>query len=256
MGADTKFAAWSCPHVPLQCNDTFKWTLDKLSSHKPDVVVMLGDLLEADAASIHPSDDNVEWDLNREFQTAAGYLQLVRDTCGPDATYVFLHGNHDDNILRADPRRIPKKLRALCDFHNHIALGGELKYWKEISYGHEAVYRLGPVTFQHGSEHGINSDRDQCQLYAPENGLYICGHTHRPKVVQPAMMTARIPLKKWFANAGCQVDWSKLSYMDRKNKAAWGHGLVLGSANSAHRRSHFATVQWEAQCHIKDMGWM
>lgn len=206
-------------------------------------MICLGDLLESDAASRFPNE--ASWTLRDEYESAADYLQQVMEVGGNEAEYVWLHGNHDDNIRAKG--RIDPRIRDLCDWDHDRTLGTLLKSWKQVPYSARQSYRLGPVTFAHGAQHGVNSDRDQAVLYGTENGLYVSGHTHRGRDVQQALMTSKIPLRYWFANAGCTVDWKRLSYMDRKSVATWTHGYVYGESNATQHRANFASIQWDAR---------
>ena len=246
MGAALRFVAWSCPHNPLTHRRAFEELLAEIERFRPDVLVCLGDLLDADAASRFPTEG--DWDLADEYAAAGRHLRAARLAAGEDPRCVWLHGNHDQNIL--EPCRLPKRLRSLCDWHasdnplsRELAEGG----WREIRYGHSRRFRLGQVVFQHGAEHGVNAGRNLAQLYAPENGLLVWGHTHRPTPVTEAFLTNKISLRRWHANAGCLVDWRRLPYAARMNTSTWGHGCVVGEAYVGEKRVSFKSRRWEAE---------
>lgn len=252
QSSDT-WVAWSCPHVPLQCKDTHKRLLSRLAEIKPKHVFLLGDLLEASPASRHPNED--KWTLDEEYESAAKYLMSIMAVCGPDAHYVWTLGNHDGNILAEC--RIDKRIRDMVDWSRHRLLGPVAAQWEQIPYSHRQVYRLGPITFRHGAEHGVNADRDQAVLFGTEHGLTVGGHTHRGFDVREAMLTSKIPLRKFFMNAGCHADWDKLGYMDRKSIAMWTHGLCVGDVSSAavaQRKSRFSSPQWTARYEMWERG--
>lgn len=239
----SSFVAYSCVHFPNVHRESERRLFDWIADNRPDVVVMLGDLFDGSAASRWPNED--DWGLHEEYCQAARHLETVRSLC-PGSRHVWLLGNHEQNTL--DPNRIPKRLRGLTDFRlGHTPLGDEARHWKILPYSHRQVYRLGPVSFQHGAEHGSRSGLRLAQLYAPENGLLVYGHTHRPVAPVQPDISPGVPLRKWYANAGCMCDWDKMQYTYRLNTATWGHGMVVGVANDAQRRTTFATKQWDAE---------
>ena len=61
----TTWIAFSCPHVPLQCDAAIDWMLGQISDLSPDVIIHLGDGHEADSASRWPSE--YDWSLEDEF---------------------------------------------------------------------------------------------------------------------------------------------------------------------------------------------
>jgi predicted phosphodiesterase len=249
----TTWVAVSCPHVPLHCRKAHKTLVSRLQDLKPKYFILLGDGMDGAPASVHKHEH--EWDALTEFEQFAKYLRSLREAAGNDTEFVWLHGNHDANYYAPHPDRIARSVRKLVHWDvAHTSLREEARLWKQVPYSHRQVFRLGPVTFQHGCEHGVNATRDQCQLYTPEYGLYVGGHTHRPEVVTPAMMTPRIPLNKHKCNAGCQLDFSRVDYMERKSMAAWGHAMAYGEANADKKRIRFGSVQWDANVEIWEMG--
>ena len=66
------------------------------------IVVCLGDLFDASAASVHP--DEVKHTLLDEYAVASNFLEQVRRAAPTNASFVWTLGNHDDNIQRCDPR--------------------------------------------------------------------------------------------------------------------------------------------------------
>jgi len=88
--------AWSCTHFPLADPDAIDWLLDQIRDVRPDILVHLGDLYEADGASRWGSE--YPWDLLHEYRTADAFLRRVRSV-SPQSRKIFIPGNHDDNIL-------------------------------------------------------------------------------------------------------------------------------------------------------------
>lgn len=249
MGS-VKWAAIGCSHAPLHDPEHIAWACDRIAKHKPDVLIHLGDLHEADSASRWPSE--YDWDLVHEFREADKVLRQLRKAAGPKATCVFLPGNHDANLLAM--ARIPRKVRLCCDWRvpqydadskcvndellNHWRLGCAYRYCRT-----SGVYRIGQVAFAHGYEHGVSGDESQAILLGQPYGLYVSAHTHRPLPVTQAMKTRQIPLPYWYANAGCSREM-KPSYVERQRTHQWGQAIVLGDAEAL--KSPRASRRWDA----------
>lgn len=245
--------AFGCVHVPLHDRNATARLCDRISTYRPAVVVCLGDLFEADAASRWPSER--PWSLEDEYRAANALLRDIR-RAAPNATRVFLPGNHDDNILAW--ARLPQKVRDLCDWRRrlHGADGAWineelLTRWRRparyLYCRRRGVWRIGQVTFAHGYETGINGDETHSILLGVPNGLYVGAHTHRPTPVTQAKRTGTVPLPYWYCNVGCLRDL-KPPYVARRRTHAWGHGWVVGEAMPV--RSWRASREWSASLEV------
>lgn len=238
-----KFVAFSCTHCPLEDPEAIRWLHRQIEDVKPDYVVHLGDLLEADGASRFPAETN--WDLKDEFNAAEKLLKGLRSVGGPECTYVLLPGNHDDNILAQN--RIDKRLRGLCDWRDlremdNWIIGADYNYCRK-----RGVYRLGQVTFSHGYEANASAGKHEAVYLGNEYGLYVHGHTHRPMPVTQALMTQTRPLRFWYANAGTLADMDR-EYMKRKRKQLWGQACVVGEVQMI--KSPRMSRCWSAETRI------
>jgi predicted phosphodiesterase len=248
-----KWMAISCPHVPLEDKDTKKWILSRAQEIKPDLFVLLGDGMEGSPPSRHPNEDT--WTGLQEFAKFNDYLKDLREAAGNQARLVWTLGNHDFNWL--DKCRVDKRLRGFVDWRANPDLIPETKHWQQLDYSHRQQFWYGPICFRHGAEHGLNCDRNQAAIYGGENKLVIGGHSHRGSDVREVMLTNTIPLRIYFANAGCGVDWTKLDYMNRRNYAMWTHSLLTGDVAEAsvrHRARHYASIQWTANFELLKRG--
>lgn len=253
-----KFAAFGCVHVPFQSKQAHDWLLARLQEHKPDVVVCLGDLFEAGAASVHPNE--YDHDLMDEFAIGSDYLRSIRDVVGHDKEFVWTLGNHDDNIKRADSRRIPKSIRRNCDWNNS-KWSGEYQHWKQIDYRKtkHGCYQLGQVVFIHGYDAGRNSDENEALQFAyylngQSHRLVVRAHTHRPMSVTQCMKTASIPLPYWSANVGTMCDIPKMDYASRSDTAQWGSAVILGDSQ-VELNSPRVSRCWSAEVIVNKLGW-
>lgn len=245
-----KFAAFSCIHCPHQDESALRMVRKEVGVFKPDILINLGDTLEADAASRWPSEE--AHNLLDEYREADEVLRLLEEAA-PEADRVWLLGNHDDNILRE--HRIPPKLRELCNFRVPIfdskgqQVNQNMLKWKTptpYEYSRRGVFRVGAVTFGHGYEATQQADANQAVILGAPFGLWVGGHTHRPTAGKPVrVMKNSIPLPYWYLNAGC-LRKMDCSFMTRKRQYAWGHALVLGWALPI--KSPRLRPTWDAEC--------
>ena len=201
---------------------------------KPQVFVHLGDVVDADGASVH-SDDSDSVTLHDEFLIASDMLRRIREALPEDCKLVMIDGNHDDNIQRPDPRRVPKALRSLCDPRKMHGVADEFKRWKHIPYRFGRCFQLGGVIFHHGFGASANSDElEAIQLAMACGGhahrLVIRGHTHRPVPPTQCRRTARVKLPWWYCNVGMMAFEQKPSYCHRFDTQQWGRSACFGTA--------------------------
>lgn len=249
-----RFVAISCVHVPHSSEGALDWLISRLQEIKPTHFVLLGDLFEASSVSVHPNE--YEFSLEEEYYAGAQYLETLRDNLDPSTQLVWLHGNHDDNILTRDPRRTPRGLRSLLSWNRHDELGPVFQRWKQVRYSKSpsGVYRLGPVIFTHGYDCGTNSDELETLQFAYMLGghahrLFLRGHTHRPTpVIRQCRRTMKIPLPWYYGNVGTMGPLNP-DYMNRRDSSQWGAALCCGEASLSEPRRP-SPRDWEAQMEL------
>lgn len=227
-----KIAVLSCTHSPFTPQATVDWMLATLSDI-PDLTHFghLGDVFEGAAASVHCNE--YSHTLVDEFEAAANMLAKIRGVLPPDCKTWVNRGNHDDNILVEDPRRVPRSLRSLADWTKHPEFGPEFQRWTWLPYekNRNAIYRVGQCMFWHGFDAGASSDElEGLQMIAQggwiSHAIAVRGHTHRPVPPTQAKRTAKIPLPFWFANVGTcgplNPSWAK-----RKDTSQWGSAILV-----------------------------
>jgi 3',5'-cyclic AMP phosphodiesterase CpdA len=220
----TRILAYSCEHAPFTPAAHQEWLLREIADFKPQIIVHLGDRFESAAASVHP--DEHQHTLEDEYEAAAKFSAQVRKQA-PKARYVWTLGNHDDNLQKQDPRRVPKSMRSLLHW-NKSAWGEEFRQWEQLPYVNDdrCCFTVGQVVFYHGFAHSDNSDEGEALEMAMWLGghshrLFIRGHTHRPQQVTQAERTKKRPLPWWYANVGT-VGPLKPEYMKRQSTLRWG----------------------------------
>jgi len=244
------FAAISCVHSPYYNESARDQMLSSLSDNSPTHFIMLGDLFDAGAVSVHPHE--FEHSLEHEYEKACKYLIDIMNVLPEETKLVWTHGNHDDNILAKDPRRSPRGLRSLLSWNKHYEFGETFRKWKQLPYSKSksGVYKLGQVFFYHGYDASCNSDQLETLQIANIMGgyahrLFIRGHTHRPTVgIEQCKRTLKIKLPWYYANAGTMGSLNP-DYMNRKDSSGWGAAMVVGEASLSEPRRP-STSDWDA----------
>ena len=217
--------------------------------------VLLGDLFDACAASVHPRDE-IDHTLEDEYEQGSVYLKSIRDVLPKDCKYIWTLGNHDDNIKTADARRIPFDLRSLCDWNAHPEFGVEFRKWQQKEYVKPSIhnskgcYELGQIVFMHGFDAGQNSDElESLQASYALGGhpwkLVVRGHTHRPRDVTQAKRTAKVLLPYYYANVGTMGPLDP-DYILRKDTSQWGAAVCIGEALLG-RKGRMSGKCWDAR---------
>lgn len=254
-----RWVAFSCVHAPEHDQSAVDWLCEIIREHKPDVLISLGDDLEADGASRWPSE--AAYALIDEYE-ADDRIKAQIAKAAPRAELVRLMGNHCHNIL--DQGRINPKLRELCDWrtpqytHKGVQVNANSLRWRVAgTYDfcrRRGVYRLGQATFGHGWMTSVNAGRDQSVLLGTPYGLFVSGHTHAPESVSQAKMTGKVPLPYWYANAGTLRNLDP-EYMRRNNAFHWGQACVIGESDmrAGPAKSPRMSRCWAAETIVKDM---
>lgn len=247
-----KFAAISCVHAPVHNRASQEWLLNSLEGRDLTHFILLGDLFDASAASVHP--DSASHSLKDEYESAAEYLSRIREVLPNDTKFVWILGNHDDNIQANDERRIPSDLRSLVHWNNCQEFSQEFLKWKQIPYikSKKGSYKLGQCIFYHGFDCSMNSDELEGLQMAYAHGspawaLTVRGHTHRPVPPTQSKRTAKIPLPHYYANVGSiGLGHEQPDYMKRKDVSLWNAGILFGECKT-NKNSRLTSKEWEAE---------
>jgi len=254
---EARVAAISCTHVPHQSERAVERLLDQLTRASEDKplthFVHLGDLMDAQAASVH-ADDPAQHTLLDEFHSAADLLKRIRSVLPSDCKLVWTHGNHDDNIIKpGDSRRVPLELRELCNWNNVAEVCDEFRLWKQIPYRHGKMgcYQLGPIIFAHGWQASGNSDEMEGIRLAMACGgwahrLIVRGHTHRPLQPTQCRRSATTALPWHVANVGHCAFEERAPYTYRFDISRWGRGMLLADC-AVGRPDRIGANAWDAE---------
>ncbi len=246
-----RFAGASCFHCPFQNLPAVGKLVRQLKDFRPEVFVCMGDLFEAEAASVHPT-DKVD-DIADEYRSAGELLVQLNDVLGPTCRKVWLLGNHDDNLQAPDPRRIPKALRKSVHWNRDIDWAHVFRGWEQIPYTKDksGTFRVGQVIFAHGWDAAARSDFSEGVQIANMHGgcanlLIARGHTHRPRDITQVMFSAKTTLPWWVTNVGTMGPL-KPDYMVRKDSAGWAPAVLIGEAITGRPSRMEQGRQWSAE---------
>jgi hypothetical protein len=219
---------FGCFHVPAHDKRKLAGLLRLIREYRPDRLVALGDLIDADAASRWISE--MKWSLQDEYNGLSGVLRRL-EQAAPDAERVFFDGNHEDN-LRA-PGRIPEKVRMLVQPEKHVP---ELLRWGRVPYVNDrtGVRRWGQVTAMHGWGAGTHSDNQEAMVHGIDNGVTVRAHTHRGTQGPVRVKAGTQPVNRWYLNTGTMCDirfFKEKHYGRRLNTKGWCFTPVLVDAD-------------------------
>lgn len=249
-----RFAAISCPHVPYHNQERIDLLCDQLAVWDLTDFILLGDLFEASAVSLHPDGDAHGHTLFDEYEAAAGLLEQI-ETALPDSCRLhWLLGNHCDNIQQQDIRRSDPRIRKMLHwsyspFAATFAKWTQYPYIKPSVHSQAGMVRIGQVCFIHGFQAGATSDNIEAKRMRFALGglphlLVVRGHTHRPQPVTQCRDGSR-PTHCWYANAGTFGPMQP-HYMKRKDVSEWGAAVVAGTSRIG-RVSRMSKPEWNAR---------
>ena len=164
---------------------------------------------------------------------------------------IWMNGNHDDNIFKRDPRRIPKALRDMIEI-GRDSRWPEFSKWAQYPYAknQRGQVQIGQVVFFHGFDAGQTSDELEALQFNNITGghshrLFVRGHTHRPVPPTQCYRTRKVPLPYWYANVGTlgplTPDWAS-----RMDTSAWGAACLIAETKTD-RPNRLCAKNWEAE---------
>ncbi|MEO1279549.1 MAG: metallophosphoesterase [Planctomycetota bacterium] len=237
-------------HVPYHSERWFGWLFDLIEDWNPTHLICDGDALEASPPSTHAHESSST--AEDEFREAERYLSALAEI-RPNTKRVWLHGNHDHRYLEADPRRVPKAYRSLCNW-NRIA--PRLAEWQQVPYGHDGkcCYQLGQLVVRHGVKVGSGAIREDHEFNHMTGGyahrLFVSGHTHTseaPHQLKIGGASNGVESNVWRANTGTLADVDKLNeaYANRFSTYRWGPAVLLWEGRIG--RACLPGREWDAE---------
>ena len=206
--ATTKVLVLSDIHVPFHDENALRVAMEFKKDFKPDIVIALGDWLDAEAASTFAKDPS-DCDFCEEIEICN---ELI-DRFEPN---YFLEGNHEQRLRRPN---IAPEFRRLLDPRKLLHLHRRGITWVPYSSHPKHLLRIGKMTFIHGFSAALAAGRKEAAAF----GCVVHGHTHRIATVQVPHATNKLTA----FNIGCLCDLNP-GYMDTKGPNGWAHGFGYG----------------------------
>jgi len=225
-----KFIALADPHIPYHDEAAMEIASRVVEHVKPELVVVLGDVLDCTQFSTHPPVWGLdETDFEDDTETANKWLDRLQKACG---RLVMLEGNHENRIhLWAAQTREGRGARKSLAPRRRLSAGRTNFLYIPYNnldgqYPHYKVnHRICAV---HGWSYAQNATKRHLDLSQGKSILH--GHTHRGDMVPRQQVWAkgiiqarscgclcrRVPLY----GVGSPVDWVNmlvLGYMGRRS---------------------------------------
>lgn len=206
--ATTKVLVLSDVHVPFHDENALRIAYEFKKDFKPDVVIALGDWLDAEAASTFAKDPS-----DADFYEEIEICNTLLDEFQPD---YFFEGNHEQRLRRPN---IAPEFRRLLDPRKLLYLNKRGIKWVPYSSHPKRLFKIGKMTFIHGFSAAQNAAKNEALRF----GCVVHGHTHRIATVQ----VPHADHKSTAFNIGCLCDLNP-GYMDTKAPHGWAHGFGYG----------------------------
>lgn len=192
----------------------------------PEVVVLLGDMIDADAVSRHSETDrgprhpsDVAASCIDEYARCTPMLDEIEASCRAAAVRrtVYVEGNHED-FVRRWLDRLPLDPAQYLPRH---ALGVDRRGWEWVDFYADRRLVIGDALFVHGHRSGIYATRQTLLDYGTS---VVHGHTHALGVIAaPGASGVR-----YGAAAGCLRDLALASRRyTRARPDAHQHGCAI-----------------------------
>ena len=221
MSRPIKFVAVGDNHGDMadlsSCEALFEFCKD----YKPDVRIHLGDCFDFRSLRRGVNNDaESAQSLKDDITSGMWFLEKFKPS-------VYLWGNHEarlDNLIQNSGSAL---IRDYCeDVKKHINNCARKSGAKTILSYHaeQGIYRLGPVAFIHGYNHGNNATAEQGRHYADRGGALVHGHTHTLSQVNLTKHEGGAAF-----SAGCLCMKDSMSYAQhRLATSRWGSGFAAG----------------------------
>lgn len=180
-------------HAPFHDKRALRAVCDFLATEEPEQVIFLGDVADNSMLSKHRTHRRFSALLNETNDAVVANFRRVREAV-PDASIIFLPGNHDDRVLYyaqdmapefegVRPGRLPN------DTEEPLPSIGFRQLWRLDELGIELVdedwklaqYGITPeLSARHGYLTGNNSER---KLLEKHGRSQVHGHDHRGSLI-------------------------------------------------------------------------
>lgn len=220
--------------------DTWAPIIAAMEEHKPDVFVLCGDLLNADAISRF--DKSKAKQIREEFEVMNAGMAMVRSHLKRNCRRLYTFGNHEDRFRNGI---IQSGLQSLVDPSHWVP---EIAKWNvitEYAYRRRCVHSVGQIDLAHGYETSATGLEREPLRMSGVNRLYVHPHTHCPSdgVVYIRMGKAGPETGHAYADIGC-VGPLDHDYGLRMPSDRLGHAFGIGWCDESVPYIHHSR-EWE-----------
>lgn len=212
-------------HVPYQDEEALRTALAFLKVFKPNVVFLLGDVVDFYSLSWFDRDPNRLFDLQKDLDVAHDVLKRIR-AVGPRANIFLLKGNHEHRLTKFLRRKAPE-MEGLRSLRLETLLGFKKL---RINYIEQSWMKFHGFLVKHGNIARAKSGYSATGELEKAGISGLSGHTHR---LGKIYRTNYGGMFTW-VEAGCLCDLNP-EYMEGQI-ADWAHGLAYGMFKQKDRR--------------------
>lgn len=222
----SKFLCVSCTHGAEADPRALDAMLRLREAWKPDLVVHLGDAIDARALRAGARRDSDSSDhaasLMDDLLQGLSFLRELKPN-------VYMLGNHEARLTELS--HSPNAVLAYAAQNVISRIEDEMAKLKcqiipYVGVHKKGMLMLGDTGLTHGSLYGVSAARDTCEMVGHS---VIMGHTHRV-----AVESARTHTKAIGWNIGCGIKLDIGYSANRRQTLGWRHAAAFGHFNGSH----------------------
>jgi len=176
LGRGKTFAVLSDIHAPYHDVQALEKAVAMAQAASPDVVILLGDILDCHRISRYQSDENT-LSFAKEVEVGVELMKYLRDSF-PHSEMYYMEGNHEVRLSAYIAKNANEfhGLRGLS-IPELLGLGHFETTWVSNGFIH-----CGDISFLHGHElRGVGGVNPSRKLFMKMLKSALCGHLHRPE---------------------------------------------------------------------------
>lgn len=206
-------------HVPWEDKKLVEQVLQWSRDHKPDIVVLGGDILDLASCSQHG--DGIPPLLMDEIDAGNAFLDRVR-AANPKAEIVYLMGNHETRAARFIKANAPS-LKGAFTLEHLLRFKERGIKWKP--YGD--VHFIGKLGFTHGTLTGQQYAAAHLRKYGCS---LVLGHMHKFQTYTQGIAGDKC---RGVWGIGCLCPTTNVPYIDGPSSWQQGFAVAHVAANGA-----------------------
>lgn len=224
-------------HAPYQNGQAVEVAKKTIRDFKPDIVVLMGDMIDCKAFSTHAPDIEGDSPYHRELAIVNALIDFVQEHAGKT---VYLEGNHEYRVIRHAARdRVGKAALSLLSPRKNIGKGR--RDFTYVPYdgreGMNAHYAISPnLVAVHGWSYAQDATRQHLKLCQGRSVIH--GHTHRADHVMSRKVWSRGTIDAM--SSGCLCNLTPTYSVGNPN--TWVNGFIQGFIGSKNHTLYFVPI--------------